>query len=175
MKKDFSVKILATVKFNDGLAYVLENPINYTYYRSGNLMWGTDGLFYTCFKYEKPVGSWKAFGGRKFDITLNTGEVIKCDGQWWDAGYSEIENLLGVKFGRITYNTIDALQKCYVYYAASADLNAISNIINSQKDLPYYPYFDYQKVINFDKVRNNGWDKIAKLQRDKKSLIKQCK
>ena len=26
-----------------------------------------------------------AFGGRKFDIVLDNGEVEKCEGQWWDA------------------------------------------------------------------------------------------
>lgn len=27
----------------------------------------------------------EAFGGRKFDIVLNNGEIEKCEGQWWDA------------------------------------------------------------------------------------------
>lgn len=27
----------------------------------------------------------EAFGGRKFDIVLDNGEVEKCEGQWWDA------------------------------------------------------------------------------------------
>lgn len=28
----------------------------------------------------------EAFGGRKFDIVLDNGEIEKCEGQWWDAG-----------------------------------------------------------------------------------------
>lgn len=27
----------------------------------------------------------EAFGGRKFDVVLDNGEVEKCEGQWWDA------------------------------------------------------------------------------------------
>lgn len=27
----------------------------------------------------------EAFGGRKFDIVLDNGEIEKCEGQWWDA------------------------------------------------------------------------------------------
>ena len=26
----------------------------------------------------------EAFGGRKFDVVLDNGEVEKCEGQWWD-------------------------------------------------------------------------------------------
>lgn len=27
----------------------------------------------------------ETFGGRKFDIVLDNGEIEKCEGQWWDA------------------------------------------------------------------------------------------
>lgn len=27
----------------------------------------------------------EAFGGRKFDIVLDNGEIEKCEGRWWDA------------------------------------------------------------------------------------------
>ena len=27
----------------------------------------------------------EAFGGRKFDVVLDNGEIEKCEGQWWDA------------------------------------------------------------------------------------------
>lgn len=38
----------------------------------------------------------EAFGGRKFDIVLDNGEIEKCEGQWWDA-VTAVDDLMGLK------------------------------------------------------------------------------
>lgn len=37
----------------------------------------------------------EAFGGRKFDIVLDNGEIEKCEGQWWDAVTDRAREELG--------------------------------------------------------------------------------
>jgi hypothetical protein len=170
------MRILATVKFNQGLAYVLGEDIKYTFYRLGdNIIYGTDGLFYTCYKYDTPSRNFQAFAGRKFDITLNTGEVINCRGQWWDGGYGELAKHLGLDFAHVTYNTIEELMKCYVYFAACIDRNALSELLSKETDLPYYLYYDYEKIINYDKMRTDFWKREDRWEHAKKNLISECK
>lgn len=64
----------------------------------------------------------EAFGGRKFDIVLDNGEIEKCEGQWWDAvtdrAREELEkegNPLS-KMVLIGVSSVDRLLDCYVYY-----------------------------------------------------------
>ena len=175
MNEELKFKILAKVKFNSGFAYVLENDIKYTYYKVDDIIYGTDGLFYICYRFENSIGRHKAFGGRKFDLTLNTGEVVKCEGQWWDGGYGKLEQILGIKFGNITYNTKENLLKCYVYYGASVDINVINKIDELFPDLPYYPYHDYDKVIKYDKLFSDKFKVTRKLNKDKQVLISHVK
>lgn len=69
------MKILAVVKFNDYHAFVLDEPIKLTYEKIGGMLIGSDetGIFYNCLFYEKPVGRFKAFAGREFDLPLKDG------------------------------------------------------------------------------------------------------
>ena len=75
-------KIIAVVKFNSKEAFVLRRRPLLKYNRYGNVIIGTDGLFFTCYYYSPPSERFQAFAGRKFDLTMEDGEVIHCNGQW---------------------------------------------------------------------------------------------
>ncbi|WKL00871.1 hypothetical protein Q0F98_28665 [Paenibacillus amylolyticus] len=70
-----SYQVEAIVKFNQGIAFVLDNPVKYTYYKHGNLIIGLDDTctFVRCYYYDRPTPGFEAFGGHKFDITLDDG------------------------------------------------------------------------------------------------------
>lgn len=177
------MKILTSVQFNNGKAYVLDEAPKYRYYKLGdNIIYGTDGIFYICYRYERPSGSFKAFGGREFTITLSTGEIIKCNGQWWDGGYGELAKELNISFTHVTYNTNEELKNCYVYYGASADIEKFKKVLDSSGELFYHAYYDYEKILKYKDVWDKRWEewkksekKISRLKKDKEILISKVK
>lgn len=171
------MEIKATVKFNGGKAYIFKNIEEYKYYRINNdIIYGTDGIRYICYKYDPPSGRVSAFGGRKFEIKIeDTGEIVECYGQWWDGGYDKLVKHLNLDLISITYNTDEELKKCYVYYGACVDKTKFESILKESGDLFYYGYYDYEKVLKYQEMWSSNYDKIVKLEKDKKNLINQCK
>jgi len=169
------MNIIASVKFNTGKAYVVDNIEEYKYYRLGdNIIYGTDGLRYICYKYDPPSKNFYAFGGRKFNLKIeDTDEVVECYGQWWDGGYNILEKELGLNLIHFTYNTIDELKKCYVYYGASIDRNKFDEIISQVGELFYYGYYEYEKVIKYQDVWSNYIDNKFKFEKVMKSVKKE--
>ncbi|WP_145153044.1 hypothetical protein [Paenibacillus xylanexedens] len=125
-----SYQVEAIVKFNQGIAFVLDNPVKYTYYKHGNLIIGLDDTctFVRCYYYDRPTPGFEAFGGHKFDITLDDGEVIHCHGQWWDGGYDRAAELLGEKLIHASYNTAEDLRNCYVFFGSKAVENSLDQL-----------------------------------------------
>lgn len=171
------MKILASVRFNSGKAYVLEGIEDYKYHRIGdNIIYGTDGLRYISYKYDRPSGRFFAFGGRKFNLKIeDTCEIVDCYGQWWDGGSDIVEKELGLDLISITYNTIEELKKCYVYYGAMIDKNRFSEILKEQGELFYYDYFEYEKLIKYDDIWKKYRSNQFKFERTMKSIKKEFK
>lgn len=59
----------------------------------------------------------EAFGGRKFDIVLDNGEIEKCEGQWWDAATDRAREELE-KEGE-EWEEVDS---CWDYYMETDEL-----------------------------------------------------
>lgn len=167
------IKIIAVVKFNDGEAYVLNRKPVMLYNKIGNIMFAKDGAFYDCLKYRIDQYG-EAFAGRKFEVPLVEGGFQICDGKWWDDGYRELENLESIKLTRVTVGTIEELQKCYVFTGLLADAHDIS-FMRSEYNGAVYPYWDYEKIIKFDKQRSEFFDAERKLKSRVKSLIREVK
>lgn len=96
----------------------------------------------------------EAFGGRKFDIVLDNGEIEKCEGQWWDAvtdrAREELEkegNPLS-KMVLIGVSSVDRLLDCYVYYGLWASESKIEEMIADYKGRIYEYYEFKEEVIN---------------------------
>lgn len=163
-------KIIAKTTFNDGIAIVLEKRPELVYQKQGIYMWGTDGLFYSCYKNEGMGRTWKAFAGRKFTITLEGGETVECKGQWWDAGQRQVEKILGITLGGATVGNIESLKRCYVYSGYSVDVEKYRELLEKYSHLPIIDNRDYEKIIRYDDMRHDYIHRIVKLERANKNL-----
>lgn len=142
------MEVEAVVRFNQGVAFVLKQDVEFTYYKHGSLIIGLDPTctFVKCYYYERPTPGFQAFGGREFDIHLENGEVIHCNGQWWDGGYIKAAELLGEELVHATYNDVESLKNCYVFYGASAiksRIEAMKNTFNGTVQ----GYWEYEAII----------------------------
>ena len=143
-------KILAVVEFNKGEAFVLKKDLDLKYTRYDDIIIGTDGVFCDCYCYERPGPNWKAFGGRKFDITLVNGEIIHCNGQWWCGGTEKAEKIIGKKITPVTACSIDKLKRCYVFSGYSGIEPAIYKFRKKYKG-KVYGYWEYDALLKSKK------------------------
>lgn len=169
------MKIIASVKFNSRKAYVVDSEAEYKYYRLGSdIIYGTDGFRYICYKYLRPTATSKAFGGRKFNLKIeDTGEIIECYGQWWDDGYRELSKALGLCLVSFTHNTIDSLKNCYVFYSSVVSNTALKQLLRD--DIFYYDYYKYKRLLDYKELLSKLHRTKNKRDRDVNSLVKQCK
>lgn len=139
----------AVVQFNQGVAFVLNHDIEFTYYKHGSLIIGLDPscTFVKCYHYDRPTPGFQAFGGREFDIPLENGEVIHCNGQWWDGGYQKAAELLGEELVSVTYKEIKSLKECYVFYGACGVKSKIEEMKNDYSN-KVYGYWEYEALLN---------------------------
>ena len=146
------MKIEALVEMNGGLAIVLDKPVSLIYKRIGyHTIYGTNGLFYTCYGYSEPTKAFQAFAGREFDIKLEDGEVVHANGQWWDKNQNIVEKELSIELTHIPVSNIESLRNCYVFTGYEADKDKIYNFIGSY-DGPIYGYDEYDKILKRDKI-----------------------
>lgn len=81
--------------------------------RRGQLLIGEDCGVFQFYGYEQPGPTWKAFGGRKFEIPMADGTTIKANGQWWDPSIPADYRDLLYSFG---LNTEEKLGECHVFF-----------------------------------------------------------
>lgn len=144
-------KVVALVDFEDRAGLVLDKKPVFTYTRHDDVIIGIDksGVFVSCYSHLQPKGSMKAFGGREFDITLDTGEVIHCNGQWWDGGYRTASKILGEKFVSTAVSTKQDLYDCYVFTGYQAIANKVKDLV-AEYNGDMYPYDDYLQMLKVD-------------------------
>src|SRR5260221_3119339 len=134
--------VLAIVKFNSGVALVLDEDPKLVYNKYDYTIVGTDGCFCEGLFYERPSENWQAFAGRKFDIQLENGEVEHCTGQWWRGLSTKAISILGETPISVTARSLSALKECYVfcgYWAIKSEYNKLI----AAYDAPIYDYWDY--------------------------------
>ena len=171
------MEIVAKVKFNDRIALILNERPKLVYHRIGSyIIYGTDGVFYNCYRKESYGDNWKAFGGRKFQLEIEEdGEIVNCYGQWWDAGYSEVSKHLNINLHDTTAQSLDELKKCYVFTGYHSDKIKLQELVDNCPDKNVYDYRDYEKIIRYDDMLKRWISKRTELERDKKNLIKSIK
>ncbi|MDO3682177.1 hypothetical protein [Paenibacillus ehimensis] len=137
--------LLALVKFNSEKALVLRDSLQLTYRKYGDLLIGMDesGTFMNLLYYEAPNSGFKAFGGREFDITLENGEVIHCNGQYWNGGRREAEKVLNEEIISVTVNDVESLKKCYVFRGMFAKKSKVEKLIEEYAG-ELFAYRDYE-------------------------------
>lgn len=116
-----SIKIIDIIhhknKYGTQIFHVLERMPLFIYERKGNYLIGEDSGFFNFYGYEAPFGRFKAFAGRKFDIPMKDGSLIRANGQWWDSVPPDYNGLLV----RVNIGTVEALNKCNVFCGIMAD------------------------------------------------------
>jgi hypothetical protein len=148
------MKILAVVKFNSGEALVLDKLPNLKYTKLDNrTILGRDGLFYQSYYHELPVGRFKAFAGREFDLHLTDGTVEHCHGQWWDGLTDTSKKAIGDKIIHVTANSIDNLKDCYVFYRYTSTKELYEKFRKNYKG-KIYGYWEYDKKLKHEKNKN---------------------
>lgn len=139
-------KILAIVISNNKETYVLKRPVKLEYTKYDDIIIGTDGLFVSVYYYETPVGRFKAFAGRKFDLQLTNGTVEHCCGQWWDGRYDKAAEILGSKIVSASAQSIDRLKECYVFIGYLGIEKEITRLRKRYKG-KIYQYWEYEGII----------------------------
>jgi hypothetical protein len=143
---EFQYKVLAVVKVNNIEALVLDKYPELKYQLSNGCITGTDGLFADCLYYEKPSPRFQAFAGRKFEIKLHDGNVITCEGQYWDGVKDEHAKVLGFAPARVTINSYDALKKCYVFCGTYANIEKFQQL-RATYNGKVWEYWEYDKHL----------------------------
>jgi hypothetical protein len=139
------LKIIQAVTFNTGEAWVLDRKPVLEYERHGDTIVGMDFPFFGCYFYQKP-GYFKAFAGREFSITLASGEVVECNGQWWDGVTDKTRDLIGGELIGVTAAGIEDLRKCYVFTGYRGTRETLSEFREGY-DGDVMPYWDYDKIL----------------------------
>lgn len=135
------MKILDIVKFNSGVAFVVDKMPVLTYekmvaptsacegeyekfvFAGREFLIGSDesGVFYDVLYHRKESGP-KAFGGHVFSHPLKDGGTFTTDGWWWDGGSTVAARMLGIEMGRVTIKDRTSLEKCFVFTAQYMDV-----------------------------------------------------
>ena len=158
------MKILDIVKFNDGIALVVDEIPDLTYERKGSLLIGSDdsNLLFDCLYFQMPRGNEKAFAGRKFELPLKDGGTICCDGKWWQGREAECAKELGIELCHITIRTLDFLKDCYVFGGLSVNKNVymqmLRDFLTENPDYEVYGYWEYEGIIRGRTNKNDHPD-----------------
>ena len=179
------MKIVALVRFNSGLALVLDQPVELKYRLEkidGNrYLVGEHGPFRSFLGYRRSRGrNDRAFAGRTLELTAHNGVTIRVKDHWWSCGDPTNQTT------SVTFGTIPELQKCYVFSGARCEPEALQAMLdeyNNRTSEPYgwpdggyiYPYWDFEKVINYNETTQRLRKEIRRLERAKRSLIIQAR
>lgn len=147
-------KIEAIVSMNGGEALVLSEKPKITYEKYGNVLLGLDehGVFAGNYIHEAPSERWKAFAGRKFDIPMSDGSIIKAERQWWDGGLNQFKEILGCNIIHATARDIVSLKNCYVFCGYSAVEEEYIKLRETYTG-KIYEYREYERKIIKSRVK----------------------
>lgn len=161
VNKDLAIS--GIVEFNNNIAVVLNEDIKYTYRKlDSKTIIGTCGMFFIAYFYDY-VSTAKAFAGRKFTLTMEDGEVVHCNGQWWVGFNSKSRAYIGNRnLTNISYQSLDALKDCYVFYGGYAFEDELSDLLLHYTG-KVYKYYEFQDVVIKPIVREEVRIKTAEL------------
>lgn len=180
------MKIIAMVMMNGRWAYVFDKRPVFIHREQvidgKRFMVGVCGPFRTFLQYQKSGPNFKAFAGREMTVRLASGEDRKLKDDWWDCADPESKTV------RISYNSIDQLKECYVFYGGHVDAEALQKYVDEYEsridsdsiwkhaDGGYrYRYREFDNLINMPKRLSHELNENLKLKRDKQALIKEVK
>lgn len=96
--------------------YIVDKMPDFTYKKDRNYLYASDSGFHSSFREDR--GSSDAFGGRKFTIKTDHGD-IQASGQFWSYHYDKWNND-GSLFFDVAISTYEALYDCFVFRSVQA-------------------------------------------------------
>lgn len=147
------MKMIDIVKFNNGIAIVVDEIPELTYEKYGTYLIGSDDskLLFDCL-YQHYDRFKKAFAGREFDLRMKDGTITHCEGQYWSGRTQECAKLIGIELGEITIQTLDALKECYVFTRYQVNLSVyrsmVSDFFAKNPGYEIFGYWEYDNRIN---------------------------
>lgn len=153
--------VVAVVMVNDSEALVLNRPIRFSYERVGQDFLGSDGPLRDFLYYERGGGSFKAFAGRELSLQMADGSVEKLKDHWWSGTPKGCRDVI--------VGDVEALRACYVFSSAQIEREAYAALRGTYTGC-VYPYRDYEKVIKFDAMRKDLYDRLFAEEKRRKEL-----
>lgn len=122
---------------------VIDRPLHFIYERKGHALVANDGGFYSSYYHGRPSASWQAFAGRKFDVPMMDGTVIKASGEWWYGGHEKNapEEIVSVGVA-----TLDQLLDCYVFSAGYISKVKLDTWLRENTPGTIYRWYDKRRV-----------------------------
>ncbi|POS10195.1 hypothetical protein C3Y08_01745 [Burkholderia gladioli] len=145
------IKVVAVVSANDREWLVLNRQLSFVYERSGNDYIGSDGPFRDHLYYRRGGGKFVAFAGRELSLTMSDGSIQKLKDHWWSGEPAG--------FVSIAYGDVESLKRCYVFMGASINRDDLA-VLRSTYEGCVYPYWDYEKIIKYDDMRNDLYRRL---------------
>jgi hypothetical protein len=167
------MKVIAIVKFNSGIALVLDKRPELVYRKQGGSILGSNGTFIQTLYLDKCGPRWMAFAGRKFDLTMEDGEIVHCYGQYWDGVTNVHRNMVDGEIINVTACDIDSLKECYVFIGYRGIKHKVEELIADYKGI-VYEYWDYEMLITKNKYRRTK-KKIIPVLRKLRRKVRQSR
>lgn len=117
---------------NNQFFLILDKNPEFKYTKKEKILSAYDNGFYSEYLYI-PFSS-GAFAGRKFEIPMSDGTIIKASGQYWDNW--NINCIFPTT--SIGYNTIEELQKIYVFNGGNYETKRINEWLKRNKHSTNY-------------------------------------
>ena len=168
------MKILDIVKFNDGVAFVVDKMPDLAYekmvapvsacegeyekftFAGREFLIGSDesGVFYDVLYHRVEPGGRKAFGGHEFSLPMKDGGTFKTDGWWWDGGSSVAAKMLGIEMGGVTIQDRPSLEKCFVFTAQYIDVKMFDErlycpFVEERGEIEPRDYHEFERETRF--------------------------
>ncbi len=137
------MKILARVKFNDRLGYVLDKKDPFIYTKKDNVYIGRSGIFYDVL-VERLDKHAQSFAGREVSLTMSDGSTYKNTGSLWSELPKNRSNYLPDLYPATT-NTRSNLRSCYVFCGDWVDAEGLRVLQGFKGDI--YKYYEYEKYL----------------------------
>lgn len=145
------MKIVAKVKFNDEIAYVLDDMAQLEYDKHKHIIYGTNGVIYDI-KAHVP-NSTSGFSGHEFTYQFKDGTEKTYKGSLWDSwdASQNLGEVLGKNIDTITVKDVEGLKNCYVFNGMYVDVDALKELDGYDSDKVY----DYDEYRNYLKENHN--------------------
>lgn len=153
------MKILEVVKINNRFGFVVDEAAPLVYREefvfdqafkcTEHLLVGESADGRMDFLMHHNYGSMKAFAGRELTIQMEDGTQRTIKDVWWSAGASAWAAEHDVELHGFSYNTLDNMIDCYVFYASIMRAVCLQELINEFYEThPDYAPWDHDAWHN---------------------------